>query len=344
MARIFGCHIEQTVLFATLRPMEMAGTLTLARKPLPQRLRILKLDGKVDLSWNISRLVVIALKKARLKFLFVDIQTLIENKLAGSNRSTLTHDKDASGGDGLLAIETDDIDIDTGGKNDLLTIVQTPDDLQTTFDACRALKVERLGGIRHLGGQLIDDILAMARQKALDTLDVLGIVCRGNRADTRTRAAPDMVVKAGTPVLRANHIDDVFLALVGLADTTKTTPLRTGCGADGDNLAQRIYRLTCRTAIGIGSKIARSRLMTLTRIFDSGIQVALCNGDKGVALVILEVDVKVRMVLTNQIALEHQRLMLGLHHDIVKARHQLHHQRDLLTLILQCHVLTHAGA
>ena len=64
MARIFGCHIEQTALFATLRPMEMAGTLTLARKPLPQRLRILKLDGKVDLSWNISRLVVIALKKA----------------------------------------------------------------------------------------------------------------------------------------------------------------------------------------------------------------------------------------------------------------------------------------
>ena len=82
----------------------------------------------------------------------------------------------------------------------MLTIVQTPDDLQTTFDACRALKVERLSGIRHLGGQLIDDILAMARQKALDTLDVLGIVCRGNHADTRTRAAPDMVVKAGAPV------------------------------------------------------------------------------------------------------------------------------------------------
>lgn len=80
-------------------------------------------------------------------------------------------------------------------------------------------QVERLSGIRHLGGQLIDDILAMARQKALDTLDVLGIVCRGNRADTRTWAAPDMVVKAGAPVLRANHIDDVFLALVGLDDT-----------------------------------------------------------------------------------------------------------------------------
>lgn len=110
--------------------MEMAGTLTLARKPLPQRLRILKLDGKVDLSWNISRLVVIALKKARLELFLVNIKTLVENELAGANCSTLANDEDASGGDGLLAIETDDIDIDTGGKNDLLTIVQTPDDLK----------------------------------------------------------------------------------------------------------------------------------------------------------------------------------------------------------------------
>lgn len=132
MARIFGCHIEQTVLFATLRPMEMAGTLALTCKPLPQRLRILKLDREVYLSWNISRLVVIALKKARLELFLVNIKTLVENELAGANCSALTHDKDASGRDGLLAIETDDIDIDTGGKNDLLTVVQTPDDLQTT--------------------------------------------------------------------------------------------------------------------------------------------------------------------------------------------------------------------
>lgn len=106
----------------------------------------------------------------------------------------------------------------------MLTVVQTPDDLQTTFDAGGALKIERLGGLRHLGCQLVDDVLAMARQKTFDTFDVLGIVCRGNRADTRTRAAPT-IVEAGAPVLRANHIDDVFLALVGLDDTATTTPL-----------------------------------------------------------------------------------------------------------------------
>ncbi len=86
MARIFGCHIEQTVLFATLRPMEMAGTLTLACKPLPQRLRILKLDGKVDLSWNISRLVVIALKKARLELFLVNSTRRSWHSLPGKSR------------------------------------------------------------------------------------------------------------------------------------------------------------------------------------------------------------------------------------------------------------------
>ena len=111
--------------------MEMAGTLTLARKPLPSASASSKLDGKVDLSWNISRLVVMALKSP-IEVPLRRHQTLIENKLAGSNRSTLTHDKDASGGDGLLAIETDDIDIDTGGEKRLAD--DRPGPLMTSND------------------------------------------------------------------------------------------------------------------------------------------------------------------------------------------------------------------
>ena len=112
MARIFGSHIEQAVLFAALRPMEMARAFALARKPLPQRFGILKLDRKIDLGWNISRLVVIALKKARLKLFLVDIQALIEDELTSSNRSALANDKDTGGRDSLFAIEADDVDID----------------------------------------------------------------------------------------------------------------------------------------------------------------------------------------------------------------------------------------
>ena len=183
----------------------------------------------------------------------------------------------------------------------------------------------------------------MARQKAFDTLDVLGIVSRRNRADARTRAAPDVVVETGAPVLCADHIDDVFFALMGLDDAAAATPLRAGCRTNGDDLAQRIDSLTRRAAVGIGTKIARAGLMALTRIFNSGKQIAFGDSDKGVALIVLEVDVEVRMVLADQIALEHQSLVLGFYDDIVKARHQLHHKRDLLTLILQRHVLTHAS-
>ena len=85
----------------------------------PQRFGVLKLDREIDLGWNISRLVVIALKKARLELFLVNIKTLVKNELAGANCSALANDEDASGGDGLLAIETDDIYIDTGGKKRL---------------------------------------------------------------------------------------------------------------------------------------------------------------------------------------------------------------------------------
>ena len=110
----------------------------------------------------------------------------------------------------------------------------------------------------------------MARQETFDTLDVLGIVGGGNRTDTRSRSSADMIVKARPSVLRANHINDVFFALVGLDDTPTPTPLRTRSRADRDHLAQRIDGLTRRAAVGIGTKIARAGLMALARVFNSG--------------------------------------------------------------------------
>ena len=110
----------------------------------------------------------------------------------------------------------------------------------------------------------------MSGQKTLDAFDILGIVGGRNRTDTRSRPTADMIVKARPSVLRANHINDVFFALVGLDDTPTPTPFRTGCRANGDDLTQRIDGLTRRTAVGIGTKIARTGLMALARVFNSG--------------------------------------------------------------------------
>ena len=121
---------------------------------------------------------------------------------------------------------------------------------------------------------------------------------------------------------------------MGLDDTAAATPLRTGCRANGDNLAQRIDGLTRRAAVGIGTKIACSRFMTLARVFDGRKQVALGYRDKGIALIVFKVNIKVRMVLADQVTLEHQRLVLGLDNDVVETGHQLHHERNLLALVL----------
>lgn len=99
-----------------------------------------------------------------------------------------------------------------------MAIVQAPNDFQATLDARRTLKIERLGCLRHLGRKLVDDILRWPDKKRSTTLDVLGIVGRGNRANACARPAPDMVVKAGTPVLQRKSIDDVFFALMRFDD------------------------------------------------------------------------------------------------------------------------------
>ena len=50
------------------------------------------------------------------------------------------------------------------------------------------------------------------------------------------------------------------------------------------------------------------------------------------------------MVLGDEIALEHERLVLVLDDDVVERAHLLHHERDLCAVIRQVDVLPHAVA
>ena len=42
------------------------------------------------------------------------------------------------------------------------------------------------------------------------------------------------------------------------------------------------------------------------------------DGDIGVALVVLEVDIKIRVILLDKIALQNERLVLALDHHVIK--------------------------
>ena len=84
--------------------------------------------------------------------------------------------------------------------------------------------------------------------------------------------------------------------------------------------------------------------MLFARVLDGGKYVRFRDGDEGIALIVLKINVEVWPILGNEVALQYQRFMLIFHYDVVKAPYHLHHQRDLGAIVLQRHVLSHTTA
>ena len=153
-----------------------------------------------------------------------------------------------------------------------------------------------------------------------------------------------MVVETGAPLLRADELEQVGVGRVLLQQPADPLPLRARSRADRGDLAQDIDGLACRAAVGVGSEVARIGPMALARVLDRGKRVPLRDGDVGIGLIVLVVDVEIGVVLGDEVALQDEGLVLGIDHDVVEARHQLHHERGLLPVIGQRDVLLHAGA
>ena len=330
------------MLLTALRTMEDAFTAALLAEPLAHNLSIFQVAGHIDFRRNIRGLVVVALDESGNEFLLIHIETLVQNELASANRAPLAHDENAGARNGLLAVETDQVDIHACGENHLLAIVEAVDDLEAALDAPRALKVQIGGSFGHIVFEFINQFAAFARKKALNATNVSRILLAPNHACAHTGTAAHMIIKARAALLGAYKLDDVTIRRLFLKQTTHVFPPRAGCAAYGHNLTQGIDHVACGARIRIGTKIACSRFMTLARVFDGRKQVALGYRDKGIALIVFKVNIKVRMVLADQVTLEHQRLVLGLDNDVVETGHQLHHERNLLAIIGERHVLLHA--
>ena len=130
-------------------------------------------------------------------------------------------------------------------------------------------------------------------------------------------------------MLRAHEVDHVALVFVRLNEPSCSLPLRAGRDADRNNLADRVDGLARGTAIGIRAKIARAGLVLLACVLDSGVHVAFSDGDEGIALVVFEVDVEVGPILADKLALQDERLVLGIHDQVIEALHELHHEGNL---------------
>lgn len=135
-----------------------------------------------------------------------------------------------------------------------------------------------------------------------------------------------------------------FVVRTILKTTFEAAPFRTRRSTDRHDTTRDIDKVARGTRISIGTEIARVRLMGFARVFDSREHIAHGKRNERIALVILEVRVEIGRILLDEILLEHERFMLVLDHDIFERIDLRNEQRDLLTRILEVHVLAHASA
>ena len=196
----------------------------------------------------------------------------------------------------------------------------------------------------HLVLELAADLGTSAREELLDLAHVGGIVDGVYLPAADARPAPDVIVEAGSAVLAQNQVGDRHVVGVTLEVAAGALPLRAAGDADGHRLAQGVDGLARGVGVRVRAEVAGSLAVPLARVLDRREGVVLGDGDVGVALVVLEVDVEVGVVLGDEVALQHQRLVLGAHDHIVEATDHLHHQGDLGTVVRQVDVLEHARA
>ena len=170
----------------------------------------------------------------------------------------LAHHEHAGAGDGLLAVEPDGVDVHAGGEDHLLAVVESRDHLETSLDAPRALEIQVGSRLGHLRLELAHHLGALAGEEPLDAADVSGVLSRRDGPHARPGAASHVVVEARAPLLGADEIDDVLVALVRLGDTPAALPLGAGRDADGDDLADGVDGVARGAAVGVGPEVART--------------------------------------------------------------------------------------
>ena len=130
------------------------------------------------------------------------------------------------------------------------------------------------------------DPVRLAFQKVAQLVNRRAVFVLAHRADARGRAQLDVVIQAG--------------ALVVAGDLAVAREIR-------ENLAEHVERLIHRARIGERAKVARAVLLHLARRQHLGEGVLPVDLDVGIALVVLEPDVELGLVLLDEVTFQQQR-------------------------------------
>ena len=220
----------------------------------------------------------------------------------------------------------------------MLLVGEAVDGVDARLDARGALEVQLGRRLLHLGLQLVDELAVLARQEALDALDVDAVVLGRDAAAAGAGAQAHVRVEARAGIVR--HERERILLQTAL----ELAPVGARRGAQGHDAPGDVHHVAGGAAVGVGAEVLGVRAVLLARVLDGGEHIALRERDERVGLVVLEVGVEERRVLVDEVLLQHERLVLVLHHDVVEAVDLVDQQRDLRALVLEVHVLAHAGA
>ena len=191
MAGVGLRQIEQLLLLAALGHMDghLAGAPL--RQPGLQQLGVVgQLAGDAHLVGHVGTGGVIALEEACDKLLLPHIEPLVKHKLAATARATLAYGEHLHAGDGLLAIEADDVHVNGRGEHNLLALPHVLEGGEPVAAAGGLLEVELGGRLAHLIGQLLLELGMVAGQEPLHGGDVLLVVSLGAGARAHARTQP----------------------------------------------------------------------------------------------------------------------------------------------------------
>ena len=147
-----------------------------------------------------------------------------------------------------------------------------------------------------------------------------------------------MAIEAGA------HVGFHHRERVVLKAAREIPPISARRRTQGHDAPRDVDHAAGRAGISVGPEVARVGLVLLTRVLDGGEHVAFRERDERVGLVVLEVGVEERGVLVDQVLLKDERLVLVADDDVLKRVDLVDEQWDLRAVILEVHVLAHAGA
>ena len=195
----------------------------------------------------------------------------------------------------------------------------------------------------HLIFELRDNLGTISAEEVLYLPDVLCVGNGVNGANAHARTLAYVVIKARTSLLCQQKISNSRSIRVFFQQALGAFPFHARSGADRHYFSERLNGLASSVRISVGTKIARTLLVFLARVFNCWEGIRLGNSNVGIALIVFKVHVKVRTILSNKIALQHQCFVLVFYHNVVKTTHNLHHQRNLGSIILKRNVLPHTS-